>query len=59
VVIPPEVLERYCSSAVRATPRRRFTIEGAGHMVFTELRDRDPAAMARVVELIAHELRAG
>jgi pimeloyl-ACP methyl ester carboxylesterase len=57
-VIPAGVVERYLESATAAQARRLFTVEGCGHMVFTELRERDPAAMAAVVELIVGELRA-
>lgn len=56
-VIPAGVIELYATSATGAAQSRLITLEGIGHMCFTELRERDPAAMQRVVDQMAEVLR--
>ncbi len=56
-VIPDGVIEQYYMSARNAVYRRVYTARGVGHMVFTELREHDPAEMARCVDLMAEVIR--
>jgi len=56
-VIPKGVVELYTSCAAGAAENSAMTLAGVGHMCFTELRERDPAAMQRVVDRIAKTLR--
>jgi len=55
-VIPEGVVELYGSSATNASESSTLILDGVGHMCFTELRERDPAAMQRVVDRIADTL---
>ena len=56
-VIPKEVIEQYFWSGEAASFRRIYVAPGVGHMVFTELREKDPAEMERIVDMIAGELK--
>ena len=59
MVIPPGIIRRLHDSAVCARDRRLCRIPGVSHFVFTDLRARDPAGLARVQDLIAGVLCEG
>lgn len=51
-VIPREIIERYYDSAENAETRRLVTIQDTGHMIFTELREKKPREMSRILDII-------
>ena len=51
-IIPNGVVRSYFDSAKRARSCRIYTVPNAGHMVFTELRQQNPAEMSKVRKMI-------
>lgn len=51
-VIPPEVVRMYHDSARRASGRVLRVVEGYGHMLFTEMRDRGDEGLKTILEVL-------
>jgi pimeloyl-ACP methyl ester carboxylesterase len=57
-VIPPAVVRKIHGSAVSAAERTLYVAPGVSHMVLTDLRAKDPARLAEVLDLMTRILTA-
>jgi fermentation-respiration switch protein FrsA (DUF1100 family) len=55
-VIPPGVIRRIYESAANAKERTLYAAPGASHTVLTDLRAKDPARLAEVLDLMTRTL---
>ena len=56
-VIPPGVIEKIYSSAVRARKKELHIAPGVSHFVFTELRAKDPEAFERILDRMVDTIK--